>query len=82
MVPDGPEIADLLQFKGGKNEVMQNGTVTLATDTRVGDPAPLLDAALGVPSWIPSGATMGRDIIRVKTAAPPISRGPDHACRG
>ncbi|MCU0297464.1 MAG: hypothetical protein MUF33_02950 [Candidatus Nanopelagicales bacterium] len=69
---DGLEIADILVFKGGKNKIKKKGTwtnakVSLATTTSLGDPAPLLASALGLPATaIPSGVTLGKANVIVK----------------
>lgn len=69
---DGLEIADILLFKGGKNKLKtkgtwKNATVSLAKTTSLGDPAPLMAAALGLPATaVPSGLTLGKANITVK----------------
>lgn len=69
---DGLEIVDILVFKGGKNKIKKKGTwknakVSLATTTDLGDPAPLMAAALGLPATaVPTGVTLGKANITVK----------------
>lgn len=69
---DGIEIANILVFSGGKNKIKKKGTwknakVTLATSTDLGDPAPLMAAALGLPTAaVPTGLTLGKANITVK----------------